>query len=60
MASHNIARGQLDEVSHQYHTISSTPDTSTSSKSDNASMYFLAPPFTKKLDFYVKSVITFP
>uniref|UniRef100_A0AC35FF36 PH domain-containing protein n=2 Tax=Panagrolaimus sp. PS1159 TaxID=55785 RepID=A0AC35FF36_9BILA len=59
MASHNIARGELDEVSHQYLNISSKPDTS-SSKPDNASLYFLTSPFAKKLDFFVKSTATVP
>ena len=55
MASHNIARGELEEVSQQYLNISSTPDTS-STKLDSALSYFLTPPFVKNFEFYVKSV----
>uniref|UniRef100_A0A7E4W547 PH domain-containing protein n=1 Tax=Panagrellus redivivus TaxID=6233 RepID=A0A7E4W547_PANRE len=58
VASYQIVRGELDEISQLYLNNSSKPD-STSPRS-NTSLYFLTSPFIKDVEFHIKSTASAP
>ena len=52
MASHQMVRAELDEVSHQYLLLSST--STANAVTTNLSSYFLKDPFVKQVNFWIK------
>lgn len=51
MASHNVVRAELDQISHQYLVNSSTP--TSSSTLSNPLSYFLKDPFARDINFWI-------